>query len=639
MNNFFQRFKNINNEKIWKSVLLKLIIYMVFAIMALLIEIVFFNFEPLFHKTDDIIIGMNDSSADYRYQVAQNNNKWTITLWEPVYYRKLDMSFTKKNTCLYNVTATVINKFEAEELLVINDRKTKGLTRGVTNINEKVSQIEITILNNYNGEISSIKLTNHVQLNKYRCLFIFVVLASIGFFLMEKELFRKRLEMFFLVLALLYSGTFCITHGVQENGWDDDVHFMTCYYLACGEEVPVTKTVADYIEKIPINSYNTLEEKYLFEDLVDANHDIESASKEPGISFQYRYINYLFEVIAMKIGMAMDMSFSKLYMLTKWVNMFSYILLMTLVIRIAKKGKIYFAVLGLLPINLFVAATITYNTQVLAWITLAIVLWLNEMLEPEEKFNKKNLLWFLVSFGIGASTKLVYTPLILLVGLFPKTKFKDEKQKQRIFTIFIIACAVGIALIAVPVLNRLLSGTIMPGDLRGGDTDLVRQLRSILMHPISYLAMFVRDFFNSMGEYLLGRNGYVWFGRFPKAPENFVYITTVFVFMLAFVQPKEEVEIWLNKKQKIGMFICVIGTIFLIWLSMYLAYTPVGMSTIKGVQARYYAVLLVPILMLCQNKYLLLNIKTEIYHRCFIAMTMFMNLFTIYFSVIEPWIL
>lgn len=40
------------------------------------------------------------------------------------------------------------------------------------------------------------------------------------------------------------------------------------------------------------------------------------------------------------------------------------------------------------------------------------------------------------------------------------------------------------------------------------------------------------------------------------------------------------------------MVVILIAVIVLIWLSMYLSFTPVGQNTIAGVQARYYLPLL-----------------------------------------------
>lgn len=617
----------------------KTVIYLLLIGVALTIELLFFNYQPLFHKSADIQYEEDQEERDWRYNISKIGKQIEIDLTEPTYYRKLFLDFTQKKQCKYSIQIQYMNEFDSLEEITIKDIKESKFYKGVTNINKKVKRITITLSGRYKGDVKAIKLTNHIQLNKFRCLFIYTVLFTIAFFFMEKSLFSKRPELVFLVIATILSINYCYSHGIQENGWDDDVHFQICYYLSYGKEVPVTKTVEWYSKKIPLGIYNTLEEKYMVTDYMNKKHNLEEAHLEAGISFRYPYVNYLLEIGAMKIGRIFDMSFSQIYMFTKWINLFTYIIVMTITIAIAKKGKLYLTFLGLLPINLFVAGTITYNTQVFAFITLALTFWMNELLEPDKKIKKRNLFWFLLCFGIGVLTKLIYAPLILLNIFLPKTKFKNEKQKKRIIIVFFILCLIGIAVFAVPILIRLFSGQLMTGDLRGGDTDVILQLKSILQHPFSYIKMFFSQFVQTFADYFLGKNAYIMFGRFGKMPNRFLYLTVVTVLVLAFIQPEKNCEVWLTVRQKIGVAICLEITILLIWLSMYLSYTPVGKEMIAGVQPRYYGPMLLPLFLICQNKKMTWKIAAENYNQIILGSVCFLNLYGIYFTVIKPWIL
>lgn len=48
--------------------------------------------------------------------------------------------------------------------------------------------------------------------------------------------------------------------------------------------------------------------------------------------------------------------------------------------------------------------------------------------------------------------------------------------------------------------------------------------------------------------------------------------------------PHYKLKLW----DKFVIFVSVFGTIFMIWLALYLSFTPVGENEIRGVQARYY---------------------------------------------------
>lgn len=51
------------------------------------------------------------------------------------------------------------------------------------------------------------------------------------------------------------------------------------------------------------------------------------------------------------------------------------------------------------------------------------------------------------------------------------------------------------------------------GDSRGGDTDVVLQLRSILAYPLQYIKLFFKKVISEFGRYFAGTAGLACFGR------------------------------------------------------------------------------------------------------------------------------
>ena len=84
-------------------------------------------------------------------------------------------------------------------------------------------------------------------------------------------------------------------------------------------------------------------------------------------------------------------------------------------------------------------------------------------------------------------------------------------------------------------------------------------------------------------------------------------LVPLFVILLLYKAPGEEKEQYsLKIWDKLVIAVSLLGTIFMVWLAVYLSFTPVGDNQISGVQARYY----LPLIYLCAS--LLSNNKIKV---------------------------
>ena len=83
------------------------------------------------------------------------------------------------------------------------------------------------------------------------------------------------------------------------------------------------------------------------------------------------------------------------------------------------------------------------------------------------------------------------------------------------------------------------------------------------------------------------------------------------------------------------VFLCTI----LIWVSMYLLFTPVGSSVINGVQARYFLPLIMPTASLLFNQRFKIKITTLKYNQIITGLTLFLTAVCMYQCVIKGRIL
>lgn len=180
----------------------------------------------------------------------------------------------------------------------------------------------------------------------------------------------------------------------------------------------------------------------------------------------------------------MKTSFSVLYALGKIGNLLIYILVMFWAIKLAKRKKLFLIFVALMPTPLFLAASYTYDTIVFSFITLACVLWANELYN--ESINIRKIIGMVLLFAIGCFSKAVYIPMILIMLILPIASTKKKKDKIIVWTMILcITCLVMLTFV-LPTLTSTMAGDLsFGGDSRGGATSVVGQLVSMVKHPMA----------------------------------------------------------------------------------------------------------------------------------------------------------
>ena len=86
--------------------------------------------------------------------------------------------------------------------------------------------------------------------------------------------------------------------------------------------------------------------------------------------------------------------------------------------------------------------------------------------------------------------------------------------------------------------------------------------------------------------------------------------------LLFLVEPRGETPILYNQKTiRISSALATMAAVILVWLAMYLTFTPIGDSSIQGVQARYFLPLFLPFAYVIYNKKIQVNISKLHYYQ------------------------
>ena len=533
-----------------------------------------------------------------------NKEKYVISYSssQKFYIKELKLSGSFPKEYSYTIKTKEYNSFDKESEEYYSDTVNSWFSDFYTNLNKKVTSIEITLNKVEDAELTAVSCSNRFKVNNYRVLFFLVAFSLLYCLLFEKKIYKK-LEWLFVVYALIFGLLLIFYAQPVKNSWDEQIHFGNAYSLAFGRNVEWTEAaeLTKNGETVTCNTKAEFAELRAY--LNEKNDTVVYTEQKESLIPAYSSLAYIPQAIFINIASILKTSFSVLYALGKIGNLLIYILVMFWAIKLAKRKKLFLIFVALMPTPLFLAASYTYDTIVFSFITLACVLWANELYN--ESINIRKIIGMVLLFAIGCFSKAVYIPMILIMLILPIASTKKKKDKIIVWTMILcITCLVMLTFV-LPTLTSTMAGDLsFGGDSRGGATSVVGQLVSMVKHPMASIKLMVKsifelDNFRNLGypeadNYFFGNLMFLNFANLGILTDKWSCVIIVLAGMLLLTPDQQNIryERKLSIMDKIIIAIAVIGTIGFIWLALYLSFTPVGETHISGVQARYYLPLL-----------------------------------------------
>lgn len=533
-----------------------------------------------------------------------NKEKYVISYSssQKFYIKELKLSGSFPKEYSYTIKTKEYNSFDKESEEYYSDTVNSWFSDFYTNLNKKVTSIEITLNKVEDAELTAVSCSNRFEVNNYRVLFFLVAFSLLYCLLFEKKIYKK-LEWLFVVYALIFGLLLIFYAQPVKNSWDEQIHFGNAYSLAFGRNVEWTEAaeLTKNGETVTCNTKAEFAELRAY--LNEKNDTVVYTEQKESLIPAYSSLAYIPQAIFINIASILKTSFSVLYALGKIGNLLIYILVMFWAIKLAKRKKLFLIFVALMPTPLFLAASYTYDTIVFSFITLACVLWVNELYN--ESINIRKIIGMVLLFAIGCFSKAVYIPMILIMLILPIASTKKKKDKIIVWTMILcITCLVMLTFV-LPTLTSTMAGDLsFGGDSRGGATSVVGQLVSMVKHPMASIKLMVKsifelDNFRNLGypeadNYFFGNLMFLNFANLGILTDKWSCVIIVLAGMLLLTPDQQNIryERKLSIMDKIIIAIAVIGTIGFIWLALYLSFTPVGETHISGVQARYYLPLL-----------------------------------------------
>jgi uncharacterized membrane protein len=312
----------------------------------------------------------------------------------------------------------------------------------------------------------------------------------------------------------------------------------------------------------------------------------------------YPPVAYVAQAIGLAIGRAISPSPIVGFYLARIMNLALFLLMIACAVRWMPAMKWGLALLALMPMTLYEAASVSADAYTIG-ISFLMIAFLLHCAAGNEILNAREISFMLAGTVLLSLAKPGYSPLVFLAFLIPRQRFETGVRKFSVISgMLILALAIGI--FSVYAMRGLVLGP--PG------VDSAGQLRFILAHPVHYLAILFRCIFRAsqFGSFI------GWFGwlelRLPLwiiIPYGLLLIATAFEKRRFFVNNRQ----WLLVA---GLFALLAALIFTI---QYLSYTPVGKRSIDSVQGRYFIPFAPLFLLLLNSRHISFSIDERAFAR------------------------
>lgn len=603
------------------------IILIVSIVVALLAEVVF-NFKVLSTDKDNkgkLDISMENLQTEgFEYidgKLVMTGERGYIRIKRTSpYVSKFEYDYTFE----HDITVG-FNWYQTEEsaaaLSGINiiDRNNIALSRSEVKIDGQIYCLDMFFDDKATGlVIDSMSYDNAFNISPRRMFAVAVFVAIVLLLLLYSDMVEEKLEYAFLVVGLLTCLVMVFTLPSQKVSWDEAYHFKHSYNMGIGTDVIITPEVAYYGNDSAVASlmfpmtedeFDEIEDYMDESNLYDKNDSKNTVTKSS--LFPITNVGHIASSVGITIARILHLPLSDVYLFGKLFNMMLYIIVTFFAIKRLAIGKRILTLIALMPTPLFLASVYSYDATVNAFTFLGLSYILSELIEKDKLITWKSFFIFLFSVFIACGVKMVYAPLLLLLLLLPREKFKDKK------TLFIMKYGIFVLCIAV-VLVMIVPMLLDPstrGDSRGGATDAGGQLGFIFGNPVSYAKILIMHILSFGIDFTIGN------GIFANLAHYDLFAFSGYVpLIIAAVALTDTPRVDIGAKAKLFIGAVVFIVICFIWTALYISYTPVGSGTINGVQGRYFIPIVLPLLLIFNTDKIQSKLPDKLYNSAIILL-------------------
>lgn len=416
-------------------------------------------------------------------------------------------------------------------------------------------------------------------------------------------LFRNiRPEWFFVTVGIVFGMTFLLLTPPFQTP-DEPVHFFRAYQVSEGN------LLVDSLQgmnggKLPTSLAETVEETTTapvvsFHD--EAKYDIHKTYKALSIlpndnhtkayrlsaTALYPPIVYIPQAFAIFVTRLLGWSPVLMVYAGRLANLVTWLLLAGLSIKILPRKKWVLVFVGLLPMSIFQAVSLSADVFTVG-LTILFISYVLHLRESPQPVSRRKLVLLLLIGTLMAIAKPVMFVFLPLVFLLPDRVLGGKLSLYKKLTIGLLPFLVFVVwyLIASPG-----SKTTSPAN----GSDAVAQLRFIMKSPQSLINVLWNTFFFTWGDSITGSVIGIFGWMDTPLAEWIIVVGYVTLAFIMFAIPNDQDTNWLTSRQKVIVALVMVAYWAAVSTALYMFYTPVGFKIVVGLQGRYFLPLLLPL--------------------------------------------
>ena len=417
-------------------------------------------------------------------------------------------------------------------------------------------------------------------------------------------------EIIFVCLTLLIGSLFAFfMPDKRQMSWDDEYHYQHAVNFSYLGRVRFTEQemIAADTESDSFN-YRLDGSRDGFLADQDEKHEKGAAYATGGCSLKYQEFWLAWHGLGLFLGRLFHVRFWTYWSLGRFTGLLGYVLVGYFAIRRLKSGKMMLAAVLMLPQQIFLASSYSYDPGVTSLTALGMAAFFAQWQEKDRKITLSDQLVILGALFLGCLAKQTYFPVLLIPLTLPRRKFAGDREWKRFIRTNLAAVTALILSFALPFV--LGDGA---GDARGGEnTNAFEQVRFILGHPLDY----THTLLQTLGQYFhpdharefINHLAYLGYG-----PHALIYLM-----LMTAVAFTDKAEIDQALGSKIGIrtvsLMMLFGAIVLAATALYVSYTTVGLNRIDGFQHRYLTPVIFPAMMLLGSAGIQNQLNRKIYN-------------------------
>ncbi len=453
----------------------------------------------------------------------------------------------------------------------------------------------------------------------YFCIFIFMLLFLSTFYYFDKIdsyvivllggiflvfvlfILNQEIHIYnkFLFIALIFGIIFIIlTPPFRVT--DENVHFIRSFAISNGDIIPKSNDKGELIVSLPVSFIEMFKSIGDFTNHFDPNfrysvystlngfdfHGFSNATQEINSVANGSPFVYLPQVIAILICKLFNFPILLSVYLGRLLNLIAWGWMVYYGIKIAPISKNILLLISLTPMILHQSASLSPDaiTNGISFLFICYILKLRL-----GKITNKGIVFLIIFSILLALIKFPYFLLLLLFFIIPKQNIGDTKKYIKAIIIIFVP-----GLLVFLFWNFITSGALV---INKEGVDPKAQILFVLNSPFEYMKIQIFTAIKLFPFYLKSSLIGI-FGGGKELPE-ILDIIPICMLIVGLIDNKSEVI--LSLKNKLFIILLFFGLVPLIFLPLYVQYSPVGFPIIDGVQGRYFIPIITLIVLVLSN--------------------------------------